>query len=501
MLSLIVMVIVAGASIASFAVLRRGEERQDKALLAESQGEVVLLLQATVQTLQSELKSVAFFTAGSGNSPKIFAQEAAPLLTETTNSVALVDISGPQPQVLMATGPDLHQGTALPGPLAVAISLAATSLSSSVVEVDGRSLLVSEAAPSPDPHLVGVETSLLRPGVPSPERSGPYAHVYIDVYASAQANPGQLILTTFGPGPLPQPVFSSVLRFGHIRWRVAAAQKTSLAGTYAELSPWIALTIGLLLALALASLVEALARRERHTARLVAERTRELLEAQKVLVRNERLAAVGELATVVGHELRNPLGAVLNELYLLRLSVGELASESERHVSAIERQVNRAAQLSEDLTSYVRDREPVLAEVDFRHLVEDVLETTRPRPGVDVSVEGTAHFVADASLMAQVLGNLVANAYQAVPNGGSIRVTAVDGDDATTISVEDSGPGVDPEVAGRIFDPFFTTKAEGTGLGLAIVQRLVELHDGTVSIENAPTGGAKATIRLPKLRQ
>jgi signal transduction histidine kinase len=146
----------------------------------------------------------------------------------------------------------------------------------------------------------------------------------------------------------------------------------------------------------------------------------------------------------------------------------------------------------------MRERAPELAPLDLRGVVSDVLEAT-PRPP-DVVVEedvGELELNADPTQLAQILTNLVNNGYQAMPDGGSLRIAArVEGDTAV-ISVEDSGEGVDDALVERLFEPFFTTKPNGTGLGLAIVRRLTEGHGGQISIENAPTGGAVVTVRLP----
>lgn len=495
--SALVMVIVVGLSIVTWAVLQRGVDDQDRALLKDSEAQVVLLLQSTVQNLQTQLRSVGFFTTASQDSPQVFAQQVKPLLTSPAVSVALVDTSRSQPEVVLAAGADLHQGQALPAPVAGVADRASTALSSSLVRVGGKTLLVLTAAPSTNPQIVTVQTTALQPNRPTPNRTGPYSRVYINIYATPSADRRDLILTTYGSGPLPQPVASSVLRLGLVHWRVEAAQRTPLAGTYAHATPWVALGVGVLLALALASLVESQARRERHAARLVAERTEELLQAQKVLLRQERLAAVGELTTVVGHELRNPLGAVLNELYLLRYSLDVVPPDAEKRLLAIERQVNRAARLSEDLTTYMRERDPVPTDIEFAALVGEVLEATPPEPGIDVRVEDTARFWADHLLMTQVVTNALTNAYQAMPDGGSVRLSATQEDGTTRIAIEDSGSGIDPDAALQLFDPFFTTRSEGTGLGLAIVRRLVELHGGIVSIENVSSGGARLEIRLP----
>jgi signal transduction histidine kinase len=496
--TLVVLVVVAGLSVGGWVLVRHQVDNQNKALLENDESQVVLLLQSALQNLQTQLRSVAYFTAASRNSPEVFAQQARSIVTGPTQSVALIDKSSPTPQVVLAKGKDLHAAQPLPAPLASVAARASADLSSSLVHIGGTTLVALAAATPVDPNLVALETSVINPHRATPNRRGPYRNIYINLYGTPAPGPDQLLLTTFGPGPLPQPVAASVLKLGSIRWLVEAAQRTPLSGTLAEASPWLALGAGLVLALLLVLLVETLARRERHAARLVAERTTDLLEAQKTLVRNERLTAVGELAAVVGHELRNPLGAATNNLFLLRHSLGDpVSGEVEEFLSETERQVNRAARLSEDLTAYMREREPSLVSLDFEELVADVLDATPPPPGVEVLVEDSVRFAGDAPLMTQVMTNLITNAYQAMPLGGSVRLAAFHEDHAVRITVQDGGDGFTSEVADRLFDPFFTTKDDGTGLGLAIVRRLVELHHGTVNIENVDGGGATVSIRLP----
>ena len=110
---------------------------------------------------------------------------------------------------------------------------------------------------------------------------------------------------------------------------------------------------------------------------------------------------------------------------------------------------------------------------------------------------GSIELHADSKQIAQILTNLVDNAYQAMPDGGTLRIAARTEGDTAIITVEDSGEGVDPELVERFFEPFFTTRSEGTGLGLAIVHRLIEAHGGEISIQNGPSGGAVVTLRLP----
>lgn len=496
-LTLVTLVVVAALSIATWAVLRSGVERQNKALIQNGAAQVTLVLQALLQNIQTQLRSLAFLTSSSGNSTAVFDEQAKAILTNPQSSVALVDISGSSPNILMARGPSLHPGQVLSPAVASFVSAGSPALSSLIVHSGTATDLALSASSTLRPKLVALELSPVDPSKATPDNSGPYRNIYIDVYNGRTASRDTLVLTTFGPAPLPSPVATSLLKFGKVTWLVQAAAKSPPAGAYATASPWVALGVGLLVAVVLAALVETLARRNRHSARLVEQRTAELLSAQKTIIRNERLAAVGELATVVSHELRNPLGAALNNLFLTRLELGDrIAGDLDRHLSSAEREVNRAARLSDDLTAYMREREPQFSPVEFSELAAEVLASTPAPDGIEVTVESTAIIDMDRVLMFQVLTNLITNAYQAMTQGGAVRLSAVAGP-APKITVEDSGEGFDPTIADRIFDPFFTTKDEGTGLGLAIVQRLVEAQGGDVSIDNATAGGARVSISLP----
>jgi PAS domain S-box-containing protein len=225
----------------------------------------------------------------------------------------------------------------------------------------------------------------------------------------------------------------------------------------------------------------------------------ELQEAHKSLVRGERLAAVGEMATVVGHELRNPLGTATNALYLVRRYLGDdLTGQAENYLATAERALTKAANLSDDLTIYMREREPIVVRQLFDDVLSEVLELAPAPPGISVVVDRQSVVVdADRSLLVQVLVNLIGNAFQAMPEGGRVEVVAAVEGAHSVIRVRDTGTGVDPAAAAHVFEPFFTTKVQGTGLGLAIVRRLVEVQGGDVALENDPAGGACATLRFP----
>ena len=217
------------------------------------------------------------------------------------------------------------------------------------------------------------------------------------------------------------------------------------------------------------------------------------------LVKRERLAVVGEMASVVGHDLRNPLSAVSNALFLLRHSLDDqVTGDQERYFQLAWREIDKADAIVEHLSAYVRPGEPEIAPVDLGVLVAEVLEVAPPGPGVDVTINvAPVTLLADRGQLAQVLTNLVSNAYDAVGESGALRVSATVDGDAVLIEVEDDGPGIERSMVERVFEPFYTTKYRGTGLGLAIVRRLVEGHGGSVGVDLEAPQGTRFSIRLP----
>jgi len=220
------------------------------------------------------------------------------------------------------------------------------------------------------------------------------------------------------------------------------------------------------------------------------------------LIERERLAVVGEMTSVVGHELRNPLGAVQNALFLLRLSFGrEVSQDQAQQLQMAEREIRRAASIIDHLGAYVRPRQPVIAPTELGPLVAEVLEITPPHQGVEVSVDvAPIAVLADRGQLAEVLINMITNAYDAIGDQGSLRIgTSVKGSSAV-IWIEDDGPGIDPALAERIFEPFYTAKPTGTGLGLAIVRRLAEANGGLVHLDRNASIGARFLIKVPFCR-
>ncbi|MGA2192093.1 MAG: ATP-binding protein [Nitrospirota bacterium] len=232
----------------------------------------------------------------------------------------------------------------------------------------------------------------------------------------------------------------------------------------------------------------------------------ELKLLQKELIRSERMAAVGELAAGLSHEIDNPIGVILGFAELLLEDMREDDPGREDLMRILD-ESKRCKRIVRGLLDF--SRPPVLGVVPTS--VADVLRRTvesakaqRLFKKVDISLDlpdGAPEVMADPDRIKQVFMNLMLNAAQAMPDGGEIAVH-MEHDapgDAVKVSFEDTGPGIDPENLGKIFDPFFTTKrpGEGTGLGLAICVRLMEEHGGKVEAGSEPGKGSTFIVTLP----
>jgi len=235
----------------------------------------------------------------------------------------------------------------------------------------------------------------------------------------------------------------------------------------------------------------------------VEERTRQLGEAQEKRDRQERLAVLGQLAGGVGHELRNPLSVIANAVYFLKLVLPDAEAKTAEYLGIIDNETRNAEKIIADLLDFARprsaDREPVAA----AELARRVLERYPAPAGVTVSVQAGADLppaYADARRMTEVLGNLVVNACQAMPQGGRLTISAVQRDDQVAIAVADTGVGIAPENMARIFEPLFTTRARGIGLGLAVCKTLVEANGGRIDVQSEPGRGSAFTVYLPAVK-
>ncbi len=226
----------------------------------------------------------------------------------------------------------------------------------------------------------------------------------------------------------------------------------------------------------------------------------ELEKVKSQLVRRTRLAAIGQVAASIAHDLRNPLGAIRNAEYYLRRRIPADRPEWAEFLTIIHQEIHTADRIVTNLLEMSRAKEPAKENVDLAGAVDQAFEGVRRGDGVRLRLDlDPERYVvhADPDQLQQVLSNLFTNAIQAMEQRGELAVEARREDRTDVIVVRDSGPGVSPKVRASIFEPLFTTKAKGTGLGLAICRQIVEAHGGAIELLAAAEQGAAFAIRLP----
>jgi PAS domain S-box-containing protein len=232
----------------------------------------------------------------------------------------------------------------------------------------------------------------------------------------------------------------------------------------------------------------------------VEERTRELTDAQEKLVRQEKLAVLGQVAGNVSHELRNPLGVISNAIYFLKLVQPDADEKIKKYHGMIERETHNTEKIINDLLDFARLKSVEQEPVSVPELVQRVLSRFPAPESVTVTLKLPPNLpmvFADPRQMEQVLGNLIVNAWQAMPNGGKLTITAHRQKEMVAIAVKDSGGGVPPENMQKLFEPLFTTKSKGIGLGLPISQKLAEANGGRIEVQSEPGKGSTFTVYLP----
>jgi two-component system, sporulation sensor kinase E len=222
---------------------------------------------------------------------------------------------------------------------------------------------------------------------------------------------------------------------------------------------------------------------------------KELAEKDRQLSRKTRLEMLGRLAATLAHEIRNPLGGIQLYASMLRRDL-EADAEKSRTLDRILGAVAGLDRLVEDMLAYGRDVEPERVRRPLGPILDTALDLARgsiEEKSVKVVREGTGgEAEVDAAMLQRALLNLVLNAVQAMPPGGTLTAAA----EGRELRIADSGPGIAPEILEKLFTPFVTSKTQGTGLGLAIVHKIVESHGGVVEARNRPEGGAVFSIRL-----
>jgi signal transduction histidine kinase len=257
----------------------------------------------------------------------------------------------------------------------------------------------------------------------------------------------------------------------------------------------------------------------------VEERTKQLITAQEELVRKEKLAVLGRLAGIVGHEIRNPWGVMNNAVYFLKTVMTDATDTVKEYLDIIKQEIDNSQRIITDLLDFARTKTPQMTPVAVNELVIKVLGKYAVAGNIDVQTditEALPEVKVDSFQMGQVLRNLITNAVQAMPGGGSLRISArevqgarrkVQGRDEENlepstlnlepdtdfveISVKDTGEGISPENMEKLFQPLFTTKTKGIGLGLTICKNLTEANGGRIEVESRLGIGTTFKIIIP----
>lgn len=227
----------------------------------------------------------------------------------------------------------------------------------------------------------------------------------------------------------------------------------------------------------------------------------EMKRMEERMMNSEKLSALARISAGVAHEIGNPLTSISSYVQILReMDHDEFTTES---LDTIAKHINRIADIVRQMSSFSKTRTTDLRHANIQNLVGQTLDLVKydkrmKHIAVDLNIpNGLPEVSVDETQLIQVLMNIILNAADAMPNGGTLDIMARGMDRELEISVADTGTGILPEYIEKIFDPFFTTKEMGTGLGLAVSYNIIKSYQGDIVVENRPEGGTIFRVRLP----
>jgi len=218
---------------------------------------------------------------------------------------------------------------------------------------------------------------------------------------------------------------------------------------------------------------------------------------------SRRMAAIGRLTSGVGHEVKNPINAIVVHLELLKTKLGEASGPAVRHLEVIDTEIHRLDRVVQMLVDFSRPVELDLREQDLRTVIGDVLSLATAELSTRnvklISRLPLAPVVAnvDADLLKQAVLNVILNGAQAMPNGGNLEVVLEEDRRAALLRIADEGTGIPDEIREKIFDLYFTTKTDGSGIGLAMTYRILQLHHGSIEVQSNTGRGTEFRLRIP----
>lgn len=227
----------------------------------------------------------------------------------------------------------------------------------------------------------------------------------------------------------------------------------------------------------------------------------EAIESELELSR--RLSAIGRLTSGVGHEVKNPINAIVVHLELLKTKLGDTVVPATRHLEVIDSEIHRLDRVVQTLVDFSRPVEVKLIDCDLRHVVADVVTlaaaelSTRQVHLISTMPEYPLTAKVDVDLLKQAVLNVIQNGAQAMPDGGRLDVMLLEEGKSAIIQIQDEGSGISEELREKIFDLYFTTKKGGSGIGLAMTYRILQLHHGSIDVQSEVGRGTVFQLRIP----
>jgi signal transduction histidine kinase len=226
-----------------------------------------------------------------------------------------------------------------------------------------------------------------------------------------------------------------------------------------------------------------------------------LRESEERLAKQEKLAVLGQLAGGVSHELRNPLGVIKNAVYFLNMALEKPGTEVKESLEILEKEVENAERIIRSLLDFARARPPHRQEVDINQILKKVLSGIKVPEQIELKshfIEAIPFIMGDPGQLAQVFGNIILNAVQAMPEGGQLMIKSEIRDPGwIAVSIEDTGVGIAEENLEKVFEPLFTGKPKGIGLGMAITKTFVQGHGGSIEVQSEIGKGSTFIVKLP----
>jgi len=226
-------------------------------------------------------------------------------------------------------------------------------------------------------------------------------------------------------------------------------------------------------------------------------------EIETELELSRRMAAIGRLTSGVGHEVKNPINAIVVHLELLKTKLGEDSAPAIRHLEVIDAEIHRLDRVVQTLVDFSRPVELQLREQDLRPVIADVLALAAEELSTHnvtlVSRMPSSPLVAniDADLLKQAVLNVIQNGAQAMQQGGTLEVVLEEDHKSGVLRIADEGPGIPEDIRAKIFDLYFTTKSGGSGIGLTMTYRVLQLHHGSVEVQSRAGRGTEFLLRVP----